>query len=184
MTDLKNETFSNSFWKTLCAIFWRKAKLNALVTVHLKLTAPKTFSLSFSELYSNCSLDHLLVPVNVCNSRHFMLLVAFNIYTASKVPKYGVFSGPNAEKYRTEKTPYLDTFYALLKKIFNLLLPLKLMNHSAWTVSVFGVIPVRILLHSDWILRDSSYPSVFSVNAGKYGPDQLRIRTRFYAVSR
>ena len=60
-----------------------------------------------------------------------MLLVAFNIYTASKVPKYGVFFGLNAEKYRTEKTPYLDTFYAVLKKIFNLLLLLKLMNHSA-----------------------------------------------------
>ena len=34
--------------------------------------------------------------------------------TAWRVPKYGVFSGPNAGKYGPEKTPYLDTFHALL----------------------------------------------------------------------
>ena len=27
--------------------------------------------------------------------------------------KYGVFYGPNTEKYGPEKTPYLDTFYAM-----------------------------------------------------------------------
>ena len=27
--------------------------------------------------------------------------------------KYGVFSGPNTGKYEPEKTPYLDTFYAV-----------------------------------------------------------------------
>ena len=42
------------------------------------------------------------------------------IPTARKVSKYGVFSGPyfpvfglNTGKYRLEKTPYLDTFYAV-----------------------------------------------------------------------
>ena len=42
--------------------------------------------------------------------------------TAWKVSKYGVISGPyfsvfipNTEKYRTEITPYLDTFHAVLK---------------------------------------------------------------------
>ena len=27
--------------------------------------------------------------------------------------KYGVFSGPNTEKYRPEKASYLDTLYAV-----------------------------------------------------------------------
>ena len=42
-------------------------------------------------------------------------------YTAWKVSKYGVFSGPyfpvfglNTKKYGPEKTPYSDTFYAVV----------------------------------------------------------------------
>ena len=31
--------------------------------------------------------------------------------------------------------------------------------------------------HSDWIRRDTPYLSLFSLNAGKSGPEQLRIRT-------
>ena len=30
------------------------------------------------------------------------------------MPKYGVFSGPNKEKYGPEKNPYLGTFYAVI----------------------------------------------------------------------
>ena len=37
---------------------------------------------------------------------------------------------------------------------------------------------VRISPHSDWIRRDK-YLSVFSPNAGKHGPEKLRIRTIF-----
>ena len=33
--------------------------------------------------------------------------------------------------------------------------------------------------HSDWIQRDTEYLSGFSPNAGKYGPEKLRIRTLF-----
>ena len=36
--------------------------------------------------------------------------------TAWRVPKYGVFSGPNAGKYGPEKTPYLDTFHVVWSK--------------------------------------------------------------------
>ena len=36
------------------------------------------------------------------------------VYTAWKVSKYGVFFSPNAGKYWLEKTPYLDTFHAVL----------------------------------------------------------------------
>ena len=32
----------------------------------------------------------------------------------SKVSKYGVFSSRNTENYGPEKTPYLDTFYAVI----------------------------------------------------------------------
>ena len=40
---------------------------------------------------------------------------------------------------------------------------------TASKVSVFGVILVRIFSHSDWLLRD--YLSVFTLNAGKCGPE-------------
>ena len=42
--------------------------------------------------------------------------------------------------------------------------------HSAWKQSVFRVILVHIFSHLDWIQTDTSYPSVFRPNAGKYGP--------------
>ena len=31
-----------------------------------------------------------------------------------KVPKYGVFSGPNTGKYGLEKATYLETFHAVV----------------------------------------------------------------------
>ena len=42
-------------------------------------------------------------------------------------------------------------------------------TNTAWKVSVFGVILVRIFWHLYWIRRDIPYLSVFSPNAGKYG---------------
>ena len=46
--------------------------------------------------------------------------------------------------------------------------------YAAWKVSVFAVFLVYIFLYSDWIRRDTSHFSVFSPNAGKYGPEKLR----------
>ena len=46
-------------------------------------------------------------------------------------------------------------------------------------VFVFGVFLIRIFPHSDWMRRDASYLSVFSETAGKYGPEEFRIRTLF-----
>ena len=43
--------------------------------------------------------------------------------------------------------------------------------HHAWKVPIFGVILVRIFPHSDWIRRGTCYLSIFSLNAGKYGPE-------------
>ena len=45
----------------------------------------------------------------------------------------------------------------------------------AWKVSVMGVFLVRIFPHYDWIRTDTPYLSVFSLNAGKYEPEKLRI---------
>ena len=42
---------------------------------------------------------------------------------------------------------------------------------SAWKVSVFRVILVRVFPHSDWIRRNTEHLSVFSPNAGNYGPE-------------
>ena len=75
----------------------------------------------------------------------------------------------------------------------------KLRNFTAWKVDILRDIltdlkhcvkNVRIWIffwsvfspHSDWIRRDTEYTeylSVFSPNAGKYGPEKLRIRTLF-----
>ena len=50
---------------------------------------------------------------------------------------------------------------------------------TAWKVPVFGIFLVRIFPHSDWIRRYTEYLSVFSPNAGKYGPENLRIGILF-----
>ena len=52
-------------------------------------------------------------------------------------------------------------------------------SYTAWKVFVYGFILIRIYSHSDWILRDAEYLSVCSSNAGKYGPEHLRIQTLF-----
>ena len=43
---------------------------------------------------------------------------------------------------------------------------------------------VRIFLHSDRIRRDNSYFSVFSPNAGKYGPEKTPYLDTFHVVSK
>ena len=41
-----------------------------------------------------------------------------------------------------------------------------LKDDTAWKMSVFGVILVRIFPHSEWIQRDTPYLPVFRLNAG------------------
>ena len=55
--------------------------------------------------------------------------------------------------FRWERTEKGETWYTV--------------HITAWKVSVFGVILVRIFPHFDWIRRDTEYLSVFSSNAGK-----------------
>ena len=49
--------------------------------------------------------------------------------------------------------------------------------NTAWKVFLFGVFLVCIFPHCDWIRRDTPNLSIFSPNAGKYGPEKLLIRT-------
>ena len=42
---------------------------------------------------------------------------------------------------------------------------------------------VCIFLHSDWIRRDTPYLSLFSPNAGKYGPEKNPYLDTFHAVN-
>ena len=72
-------------------------------------------------------------------------------------------------------------------------LSFQIMPSTAWKVSVFGVIPVRIFpafSHtrteygeirsiSDWIRRDTEYLSVFSPNAGKCGKNADRNNSEY-----
>ena len=44
---------------------------------------------------------------------------------------------------------------------------------------LFGNFLVHIFPHLDLIRRDTEYLPIFSLNAGKYGPEKLRIRTFF-----
>ena len=43
-------------------------------------------------------------------------------------------------------------------------------------MSVFGVFPFRIFLHSNWIQRKTEYLSVSISNAGEHGPEKLWIQ--------
>ena len=50
-------------------------------------------------------------------------------------------------------------------------------TYTVWKVYVLEVFLACIFPHSNWLRRDTPYLSVFSLNAGKYGPEKLRIRT-------
>ena len=73
-------------------------------------------------------------------------------------------------------------FLHLLKTNFTKLFPNRLYKKNifffttAWKVPVFGFFLVRIFSHWDWIRGDIS---VFILNAGKYGPEKLRIWALF-----
>ena len=52
------------------------------------------------------------------------------------------------------------------KVVYFLLFYFKVFVDTAWKVSVFRIILVRIFPHSDWIQTDTEY---LSLNVGKYG---------------
>ena len=54
--------------------------------------------------------------------------------------------------------------------------------HTAWKCPNTGLFLVRIFPLSDWIRKDTSYLSVFSPNAGKYGPEITSYLDIFHVV--
>ena len=52
-----------------------------------------------------------------------ILKIESSIFTAWKVSKYGVISGPNTGKYEPEITPYLDTFHAVFHYVLRVAVP-------------------------------------------------------------
>ena len=50
---------------------------------------------------------------------------------------------------------------------------------TAWKVPVLGIFLVRIFPPSNRLRKDTMYLSVSNRNAGKYGPEKLRIRALF-----
>ena len=52
-----------------------------------------------------------------------------------------------------------------------------------WYRSVFGVFLVRVFRYFDWKRRDTTYLSVFSLNAEKYGPEILEYGNFSHSIS-
>ena len=86
-----------------------------------KETLAQVFSYEFCEISKN-TFSYRTPPVAAsaffCFTKRWYSVISF---TAWKVSKYGVFSGPrfsvfglNTEKYGPEKTPYLDSFHSVL----------------------------------------------------------------------
>ena len=60
-------------------------------------------------LKGNCIIPLLSLP-----TYHLPFTLKSKTSTAIKVSKYGVFSGPNTEKYEPKKTLYMDTFHTVI----------------------------------------------------------------------
>ena len=62
---------------------------------------------------ANFSSKEVLVFRKIHYYPDFIMMKFFTVW---KVSKYGVFSSSNTGKYGSEKTPYLDTFDAVVKE--------------------------------------------------------------------
>ena len=118
-----------------------------------------------------------------------MLLLYENILISKQTQKL------KDTTYTLHKNACTNGLYEVLPSFFVNFF--ELFHDTAWKVSVFGIFLVRIFPHLDWIWRDTLYPvfiwteygeilcirysdwirrdspylSVFSPNAGKYGPE-------------
>ena len=117
----------------------------------------KTFE---KALYSNVlevKISNLFVIISICISFLYLNLFIFS---------------------RTEFQMLTQNIDILVVETFTILPFLvnsgqlkRLPRNTASKVYVFGVILVRIFLHSNWIRRDTEYLSVFSHNVGKCRPE-------------
>ena len=101
---------------------------------------------------------------------------------------YKVFSGSQTEKVIwnltgqqqiSESDPWK---YARVPVDMNSDHMVSLLIGTAWKASRYGVFLVRIFPHSDWIWRDTEHLSVFSPNAGKYGPEKTPYLDSFHIM--
>ena len=72
----------------------------------------------------------------------------------------------------------IESWFHQFTKIYKIYISLQKYS-TVWKMSVFGVFLVRVFLHSDWIWRGTESLFLFNQNAGKYGPENLQIRTLF-----
>ena len=70
--------------------------------------------------------------------------------------------------------------HKMLKYTLKILQPMRQALHEKCPNTEFFL--VRIFQHSDWIRGDTEYLSVFSPNAGKYGPEKSLHYDTFHAV--
>ena len=76
-------------------------------------------------LCGSCLIDIVLISLRDRDfisflrkiNRNLIKILLQNTFTAWKVSKYGVFSGPNTGEYGPENTPYWDTFHAVIENI-------------------------------------------------------------------
>ena len=100
-------------------------------------------------------------------------------------------------------TVYLTQIKSYLKKNANYLVYFKILNGMNTSIRIPNCLTlarprrisalrekcpktkfflIRIFPHSEWIRRDTPYLSVFSPNAGKYGPEKTPCIDTFHAV--
>ena len=102
---------------------------------------------------------------NLCSSNFEIFQMCSNFLRSSAVWHFMRQHIYSVFLYEISSTALLDFWKVLLCYI----------NHCRYCslrkMSVFGVILVHIFPHSNWIRGDTECLSVFSPNAGKYGPE-------------
>ena len=85
----------------------------------------------------------------------------------------------NSPSHRNQSTEFFTNQFTVFYMVRIDLSYVTLTSVTAWKVVVFGIFLVHIFPHLDWIRKDTEYLSVINPNAGKYGPEKLRVRTLF-----
>ena len=123
----------------------------------------------FRSLLSKLMFTDSAAAMEECKRKTRNYHQKLNVQCASRIAKQ--FRTYDLRKWGTCKAVYLSFHWFNDSRGFKLVTRgFELVN--ALKVSVFGVILACIFPHySDWIQRDTKYLSVFSPNAGKYGPE-------------
>ena len=107
----------------------------------------KLIKLSAFVMTSRRCLFKLVPIVTSCSFNIYRKTVAID--TAWKVPKYRIFSGPNAGKYGLKKTPYLETFHAVSSRNF-WYKSKKKVKSLCCTIFWQSITPKKIQVYASW----------------------------------